>query len=209
MTTLEQTAPAENSTPFYISFLWAVNLIWTLILLGMNVAEFLQMGKWAYQGPGSLIYFATLAAYAGSKETHQWSQGVTQADTKGRKGILFVGVWVLFSMGAFVAANLGKGYAFPHELLTITIEVLGIFFGTQASKALRQRKGKSTVTLGLEESIAQLAKEAGGAGPALLSTRLGATRSEVQYALRKMVKAGQLKRVGKSTDPDTKYIVVE
>jgi len=208
MPTLEPTAPAETPTPFYLNFLWALNLIWTFLLLGMNVAEFLQKGQWIYQGPGSLIYFATLAAYAGSKETHQWVQGESRRETKGRKGILFVGVWVIFSMGAFVAVNLGKGYAFPHELLTITLEVLAIFFGTQASRALRKGRGKAPKTMKLEEGILQLAKEAGGVASAVVSERLGATRGEAQYALQEMVKEGRLKKIGKSTDPDTKYEVV-
>jgi cytochrome c biogenesis protein CcdA len=172
----------------------------------MNVWEFLQKGQWAYQGPGSLIYFATLAAYAGAKETHQWTQGESQAELKGRKGILFVGVWVVFSMGTFVAVNLGKGYIFPHELLTITLEVLGIFFGTQASKALRQRKGIAAKAVGIEEGILQLARDSGGAGTSLITDRLGADRNTVQYAVRKMVKEGRLRKVGDKND--TKYEVV-
>jgi len=208
MNTSEAAAPVETPTPFYLTFLWACNLGWTLVLLGMNVREFLQKGQWAYQGPGSLIYFATLAAYAGAKETHQWTQGESQAEMKGRKGILFVGVWVVFSMGTFVAVNLDQGYVFPHELLTVTLEVLGIFFGTQASKALRQRKVTAIKALSLEDGILQLAKDAGGAGTSLITDRLGADRNAVQYALRKLVKDGKLRKVGDNSDPDTKYQVV-
>jgi hypothetical protein len=132
----------------------------------------------------------------------------SQAELKGRKGILFVGVWVLFSMGAFLAVNLGQGYAFPHELLTITLEVLGIFFGTQASKALRRRRGTVAVKPGLEESILSLAKENGGVPPALVAQSLGVTRWDAQYAIKKLVKDGRLKKVGDSTNPETKYEVV-
>ncbi len=197
-------------TPFYLTFLWACNLVWTLILLGMNVAEFFQGGRWTYQGPGSVIYLATLAAYAGVKETHQWNLGPGEDDVKGKRGILFVGVWLVLCMGAFVTTNVTTGFQFPHELTTITLEVLGIFFGTQASKALRRRRaGKAQAAAGIEEKILLLANETGGASTSLLMDRLGVGRGEVQYALKKMLKAGTLKRVGDDgTDPDTKYEVV-
>ena len=67
------------------------------------------------------------------------------------------------------------------------------------------RAGK---TSGLEDGILQLVKQENGAKPSVLAERLGGTRSEVQYALRKMVKEGRLRRVGKSTDPETKYVAV-
>jgi hypothetical protein len=204
-------AAPSISTPFYLTFLWACNLVWTLILLGMNVAEFFQGGRWTYQGPGSVVYLATLAAYAGVKETHQWNLNPGEDDVKGRRGVLFVGVWLVLCMGAFVTTNLTAGFQYPHELTTITLEVLGIFFGTQASKALRRRRaGKAQIQdTGIEEKILLLANETGGASTALLMDRLGAGRGEVQYALKKMLKAGTLKRVGDDgTDPDTKYVAV-
>ncbi len=199
-------------TPFYLNFLWACNLLWTLILLGMNVLEFFRGGQWTYQGPGSLIYFATLAAYAGVKETHNWTVGADAAETKGRRGVFFVAVWVLFSMGAFTAVNVIKGFVFPHELLTITLEVLGIFFGTQASRALRRKRGGVATAAGsieLEEGILSLARETNGAGTAQIIERLGAQRGEVQYTLGKLVKQGRLQKVGdKTNSPDTKYVAV-
>ena len=120
-------------------------------MFALNLLEFCT-GRAVPGTTLSGLYFVILAAYAGDRELGHWRQaGQSHAEIRMRKGEWFVFAWVVFAFFAAAASGLFPEFIvpltrvqvklrMPHELAAITLEVIAIFFGTQASKHFRDSR---------------------------------------------------------------------
>ncbi|MBI4386615.1 MAG: winged helix-turn-helix domain-containing protein [Elusimicrobia bacterium] len=186
-------------------------MFYTLALFAYNALECLTGGRTAVPESMGLIYLAILAAYAGDKEIGLWSSGEGVARSQKKKGEWFVFIWAAFAFVALALSGLSARFAVPHLLTQITLQVIGIFFGTQVSRRLRQARQVQDVLGKLEEEgladrIFTLLQEHPGLTSGEISRRLGASQRRVQRILAKMVREGTLVRVaGNPNDPETSY----
>lgn len=113
---------------------------WTIILLLMTISEFLHLkllGHALKLTPSMAnAYIALLAAYAASKEVGRW----TRTPKTERMGELFVYLWWTLLLIMFSAQFLfPTSYKLPLEMMTICLQILGIFFGSEASKLIHSK----------------------------------------------------------------------
>lgn len=85
------------------------------------------------------VYIALLGAYAADKEIRRWFS----APEPPRKGSLFVYLWLLFSLAVYLIHSFRSDYAVPANLGLVCIQVLGIFFGSKASKYICETRRSS------------------------------------------------------------------
>ena len=77
--------------------------------------------------------------YAADKEVRRWVGNPEPS----RNGALFVYLWLIFFMAAFVVRYFRPEYSLPTELSPVILQVLGIFFGSRASKQIEGKLGVS------------------------------------------------------------------
>ncbi|MFA7160039.1 MAG: MarR family transcriptional regulator [Kiritimatiellia bacterium] len=134
----EETAqPAEKRPPFNeVSVLFPLLSIYTAVYLGLMAADFLL--KHTLKLPEGLlpVYIALLGAYAADKEIRRW----IGAPEPPRKGSVFVYLWILFALFAFIINSFRPDYPLPDKLITVCLQVLGIFFGSKASKYIWEKR---------------------------------------------------------------------
>jgi hypothetical protein len=105
---------------------------YTVVYLGMMAVEFF-LPKVLTVPAGMLpVYITLVGAYAADKEIRRWV-GVAEPP---RKGSFFVYLWSLFFLVAFMVRTFRPEHQLPAELGLLTIQVLGIFFGSRASKGI-------------------------------------------------------------------------
>ncbi len=132
--------PVPNGrAPFNeVSVLFPILTLYTAAYLGLMAAEFLLRGDFALP-PGLMpVYIALTGAYAADKEIRRWAG----APEPPRKGSVFVYLWLLFYLLAFLLHAFRREFALPPELGKVVLQVLGIFFGSRASKAVWDARGQ-------------------------------------------------------------------
>ena len=82
------------------------------------------------------VYIALLGAYAADKEIRRWI-GTPEPP---RKGSLFVYLWLLFFLIAYIVYSFRPEYGLPSNLMPVCLQVLGIFFGSKASKYVWEKR---------------------------------------------------------------------
>lgn len=199
-------APAEPRPPFNeVSVLFPLLSLVTVAYLAMLVAEFFVAGL---RVPGVImpVYIALLGAYAADKEIRRWA-GTAEPS---RKGSLFVYLWVLVFMGLVMLRFFRGEYPLPAELGKVVIQVLGIFFGSRASKYLHARRAAALNPGELsnrQDRILEIAKAGEQVTRTEVMTALGIGKTVAFELLEEMVRAGLLQRVGEGRG--THYIAVE
>lgn len=155
-----------------ISVLFPVLTIYTVAYLGLLAAEFFLRGAFAVPAGLMPVYIALVGAYAADKEIRRWA-GAAEPP---RKGAFFVYLWLLFFLGAFLLRSFRPEFMLPSELDKVVLQVLGIFFGSKASKYIYNAR-----LLPEAERVAREGQE--GQVIDLLKTRGRVTRKEVAVHL--------------------------
>lgn len=151
--------------------MFPVLTLYTLVYLGLMVYDFVAQAKFDMPSGMMAIYIALVGAYAADKEIRRW-MGKEQ---KVRTGSVFVYAWLLFFLTAFIIRSFKPEYVLPNDLSLVALQVLGVFFGSKASKKLYEMKtaSKPEVILSREQTILQMIKTNGKT-----------TRKEVMTALK-------------------------
>jgi uncharacterized membrane protein len=93
------------------------------------------------------VYTALVLAYAADKEIRRW----TGKEAPQKKGVLFVYLWMIFYLVVFIIHSLKPEYTLPNDLTSVTLQVLGIFFGSKISKQIFQSRAQKLVDAVLEK----------------------------------------------------------
>lgn len=113
-----------------VSVLFPLLTFYTVGYLGLMAAEFFLRGVLKVPGGMMPVYVALVGAYAADKEIRRWA-GAAEPP---RKGSFFVYLWMLFFLVAFLIRTFRPEFIMPTELGAVVLQVLGIFFGSRASK---------------------------------------------------------------------------
>lgn len=124
--------PAERPRPPFneVSALFPLLTIYTCAYMALMLADFLLRDVFSLPEGLLPVYIALLGAYAADKEIRRW----LGASEPPRKGSLFVYLWLIFFLSAFILSSLQPQYLLPNNLITVCLQVLGIFFGSRTSK---------------------------------------------------------------------------
>ena len=186
--------PAEKRTPFNeVSVLFPLLSIYTAGYMGLMAADFLL--KHSLSLPEGLlpVYIALLGAYAADKEIRRW-MGSPEPP---RKGSLFVYLWILFALAAFIIHSFRPEYPLPDKLISVCIQVLGIFFGSKASKyACERREGDGGAEPGREKMVMDIIRARGQITRQVLMDELGISRSVAGRLLAALENKGAIIRQG-------------
>ncbi|MBI4385770.1 MAG: hypothetical protein HY551_00155, partial [Elusimicrobia bacterium] len=116
--------PAGQAGPHPRGLIYYICLLYTMGLFIHEFAEFYTGGRLVLEGPLGMIYLAVLVAYAGDKEVGLWAARGSARDARKRKGEWFVAAWAVFAFLISTLASALPGFTIPHELGTITVEVI-------------------------------------------------------------------------------------
>lgn len=130
-----QETSVETGMPFNeMSVLAPLLFIYTAGYIGLMVSDFLLKAQ-LDMPPGLLpIYMALLGAYAADKEIRRW---VGMPEPR-RRGSVFVYLWCLLYLVFFVVYFFRRDFPIPAEMSGLALRVLGIFFGSKASKYIHE-----------------------------------------------------------------------
>ena len=142
---------AEERPPFNeVSVLFPLLSFYTAGYLGLMIADFFLKRSLDLPDGIMTIYIALLGAYAADKEIRRWL-GTPEPP---RKGSIFVYLWVLFALMVFIIHSFRPEYVLPGNLTAVCLQVLGIFFGSKASKYVCERRiGSDEVDPGREKLV--------------------------------------------------------
>lgn len=180
----------------------------TWFMLAINFIEFLGAKSIGSETP-NVVYFLVLGAYAADREMGKWAQ--PQQGEHPTNGHLFVWAWAIFALTAPALAHWFPHFHVPgtmyhlhlHEpqsLRAIAVEVVGVMLGTKASKYYRGKAADVTTKI-LQELASGVQLSA-----AQLEDKTHESEKKVERALKILVKAGKVIRIGKGpNDPDTRY----
>jgi len=112
--------------------------LWTVVLIGFLVIDFLSRDAYAYLTPSfSVIYTGVLGLYAGTKEFDRWYE----VHDSRHPGEIFIAVWTLVIFILFgLSFLLQGGYKVGPEAISDYIMVLSVFAITQKSKKLHHKR---------------------------------------------------------------------
>jgi len=177
-----------------MSVLFPLLTIYTITYLGLMVYDF--AAKEAFEMPAGMmaVYIALVGAYAADKEIRRW----LGKDAKSKKGSFFVYLWMLFFLAAFVIHSLKAEYTLPNDLLKIALQVLGIFFGSKASKKIYDVKSDKKVkeALNRQDTVLDVIKDKGKVTRKEVSELLRISSSTAGRLLDEMEKKGLVEQVG-------------
>lgn len=131
--------PQERPPFNEVSVLFPLLTFYTSAYMALMIADFFLKGKLDLPAGIMTIYIALLGAYAADKEIRRWL-GTPEPR---RKGSLFVYLWLLLYLAFGIIHSFQREYAIPANLMTICLQVLGIFFGSKASKYVCEKRFNS------------------------------------------------------------------
>lgn len=176
-----------------LSILFPLTTAYTIVYLGMMIADFIL--KDAYTAPTAMMiaYGALLVAYAGDKEVRRW-MGKGEPS---RWGSLFVYAWFVFLLVVLIISSIFKEFAAPADLVKVCLEVLGVFFGSKASKKIYEvKQGQNAEALTREEKVLSYLKEHKEARNNDFQQILGVSESTVRRILNTMESKGLVTQHG-------------
>lgn len=143
--------PSKERPPFNeVSVLFPLLSFYTAGYMGLMIADYFLKRSLNLPDGIMTIYVALLGAYAADKEIRRWL-GTPEPP---RKGSLFVYLWLLFALLAFIVSSFRADYLLPDNLIAVCLQVLGIFFGTKASKYVcEKRSGSGAADPGREQLV--------------------------------------------------------
>jgi len=130
-----QKTSVATGLPFNeMSVLAPLLFIYTAGYMALMVSDFLLRAQ-LDTPPGLLpIYLALLGAYAADKEIRRW---VGKPEPQ-RRGSVFVYLWCLLYLVFFVVYFFRRDFSIPPEMSGLSLRVLGVFFGSKASKYIHE-----------------------------------------------------------------------
>lgn len=179
--------------------------IYTLVYLGLMIYDFAMKAKFELPTGMMVMYIALVGAYAADKEIRRW---MGQPEPP-RAGSLFVYLWLLFFLVAFAIKSFKPEFELPNDLSKVALQVLGIFFGSKASKKIYEMKtGKSAeVALTREQTVTGLINERGKVQRKDVMAALKISDSTAGRLLAEMETKGLIKQVGEHKD--AYYVIKE
>lgn len=186
-----------------MSVLFPILTVYTLVYLGLMIYDF--AAKAAFEMPSGMmaVYVALVGAYAADKEIRRWlGKGEPQ-----RAGSVFVYLWLLFFLVAFVIRSFKPEFTLPSDLGVVTLQVLGIFFGSKASMKIYEMKKKDVIALTREQAVMDMIKENGKVTKKQVMLKLAISDSTALRLLDSMEVKKLIMQVGKYKD--TYYVAVE
>ena len=185
-----------------MSILSPLLLLYTIVYLAMMIVDFSAREKFDMPTGMMAVYIALLGAYAGDKEIRRWMG----KETPPKMGSIFVYIWLIFFLIAFVIHSIWQSFTLPGDLSPVALQVLGVFFGSKASKKIYDMKtGKAEEAFGREEAILQMIREKGKVEKKEMMTTLKLSDSTVGRILDDLQKKKQIQQVGQYKD--TYYIL--
>ena len=192
------TLPTKPRPPFNeISILFPLLTLYTVGYMGLMMAEFFLRGAFVVPDGMMPVYIALVGAYAADKEIRRWAVG----DQPSRKGALFVYLWMIFFLAAFLLHSFRVDFAMPGELSKVVLQALGIFFGSRASKYVYEtrRAGNGRQTPedgGRQAEILEMIKAAGKVTNRDVAARFQVSDTSVNRLLADMTAKGLIRRMG-------------
>ena len=162
-------------------------------------AEFVLRGAFILP-PGLMpVYIALLGAYAADKEIRRWA-GTPEPP---RKGSFFVYLWLLFYLIAFMLRSFRPEFALPEELGKVVLQVLGIFFGSRASKYIWESRRaddgrQTTYDGGRPAKILDMIKAQGQVTNREVADALHVSAASSKRILADLVDRGQVRLMGEN-----------
>ncbi len=183
--------PPKARPPFNeLSILFPILVIYTVGYLALMIAEFLFKGVMPLPAGMMPIYIALVGAYAADKEVRRWVGNPEPS----RHGALFVYLWLVFFLVAFVVRFFRSEYSLPTELSPVILQVLGIFFGSRASKYVHQ--GRTSVPSGLNEAALALIREQGSVSRKQIEEKFKLSERSANRLLAGLEADGLIRREG-------------
>lgn len=181
-----------------ISVLFPLLAFYTVAYLGLTAADF-ALGQ-ALELPEGMtpLYIALLGAYAADKEIRRWL-GTPEPP---RKGTVFVYLWLLLFLAVYLIHTFHADLPLPRHLLSVCLQVLGIFFGSKASKHIFAGQISRGMKNAEQESLVlELLAAKGRLTRKILSDELGIPSVSAWRILTGMVNSGVLVKhgIGKGT----------
>ena len=187
--------PKERPPFNEVSVLFPLLTFYTVVYLGLIAAEFVLHGAFILP-PGLMpVYIALTAAYAADKEIRRWA-GTPEPP---RKGSFFVYLWLLFYLIAFMIRAFRPEFALPEELGKVVLQVLGIFFGSRASKYIWEAHGKTVADSELPErgeQVLELIRIKGRITNREVADALHVSAASAKRILADLVDRGQIRLMG-------------
>jgi hypothetical protein len=193
----ENTPPVADAArpPFNeVSVLFPLLALYTVTYMGLMVAEFVLRGALMIPTGMLPVYITLVGAYAADKEIRRWAV----KDQPSRKGALFVYLWAIFYMVAFLVHTFRPDFAVPGELTKVVVQVVGIFFGSLASKLAYNKwwKDDPEVVSQRQSAILEMIKTRGRIKNSDVVAQLGISRATAQRLLADMAAGGSIRQVG-------------
>lgn len=176
-----------------MSMLSPLLFLYTLVYLGMMIGDFAAREKFDMPSGMMAVYIALVGAYAADKEIRRW----LGKELSPRMGAVFVYLWLLFFLTAFVIRSFVPRFALPADLTPVALQVLGIFFGSKTSKKIYEIKtGKREETKSREETVLQMIRERGKVTRKEIMESLKLSESAVGRILDQMEGKKAIRQVG-------------
>lgn len=176
-----------------MSVLSPLLLVYTIVYLGLMIADFAARDKFDMPSGMMAVYIALLGAYAADKEIRRWMG----KETPPKMGSVFVYLWLIFFLVAFVIRSFLENFKLPEDLTAVSLQVLGVFFGSKASKKIYELKtGKGEEAKTREETILQMIKDKGRVEKKEIMATLKLSDSTVGRILDEMESKKKIQQVG-------------
>lgn len=194
----QDTLPTESRPPFNeISVLFPLLTLYTVGYMGLMAAEFFLRGELKMPSGLMTIYIALLGAYAADKEIRRWV-GMTEPP---RKGSFFVYLWSLMYLAAFIFRTFRPEFMLSPELGPVVLQVVGIFFGSRASKYIHETRradagGQTPDTDGRETEILEMIRVGGKVTNRDVAARFQVSDTSANRLLADMTAKGLIQRIG-------------
>lgn len=147
--TADAIVPKERPPFNEVSVLFPLLTIYTAGYIALMIADFFLKRSLDLPDGIMAVYVALLGAYAADKEIRRWL-GTPEPP---RKGSLFVYLWLLFALVAFIIHSFRPDYLLPNNLIVVCLQVLGIFFGSKASKYVCEKRVVAGINPGREQLV--------------------------------------------------------
>lgn len=176
-----------------MSILSPLLMVYTVVYLGLMVYDFAAREAFTLPGGMMVVYIALVTAYAADKEIRRWMG----KEEPPRAGSFFVYLWLLFFLVAFVIQSFKPAFVLPADLGKVALQVLGIFFGSKASKKIYDIKtGKGATTATREEAVMEMIRQNGRAVKKDVMAKLSISDSTALRLLDELEKKGLIRQEG-------------
>jgi hypothetical protein len=199
--------PPAQRPPFNeISVLFPALTLYTVAYMALLTADFFLADPLNLPAGLMPVYIALVGAYAADKEIRRW----VGAPEPPRKGSLFVYLWLFLFLGMAILSAFIENLAMPADATKVVLQVLGIFFGSKASKYVHDRRSAGAgeeaspaVVAGHQARILELIRARETASRAEVMAALAVSGSTANRLLADMVAQGLIRAEG--TGRGTRY----